>query len=99
MLYFWQKRCPSCDELKEKTFTDPQIVELSEQFTTLSIDGTQSGDPQIREMLREYGVYGFPTIIFLDSDGNVVKDRTLIGFVPPEDLMENMLAIMANEEN
>ncbi len=48
---------------------------------------------------KKYGVYGLPTLIFLDNEGNVMKNYTIEGFVPPEILSDIMTNVMNEIQN
>jgi len=93
MIYFWQERCPSCDLLKARTFPDEGVLAEQDRFVCAAIDGTRWDARQRSEMREKYGVWGFPTIAFIDSRGQVLKERTIVGYVNAERLLEVMQGV------
>ncbi len=71
--------CLSCTELDEFTFSSPEVIKRSTHFTMLKVDAT-SPSKELKKITDKYKVYGLPTIIFLNSQGEVVKELTLTGF-------------------
>lgn len=64
MLLFDQKGCYYCDELKEKTLSNPDVIsKLNEGYITVIIDINEQ--PKVAS---KYKVFGTPTAIFLDSN-------------------------------
>jgi thiol:disulfide interchange protein DsbD len=57
----------------------------------IKVDVTQSGNPIDESLLKQYGVKGVPTVVFLDADGIERKDLRLVDFLPPE----SFLGVMA----
>lgn len=93
MIYFRQDFCPVCEELKGTTFRDPGVAEESERFVCVRVDGTRWPPATQRLMREQYGVYGFPTIALVDSEGKVARDRRLEGYVSPGRLLGAMRAV------
>lgn len=93
MLYFWQDACAPCEELVDVTFRDPGIVaRLQRDFMPVAlhirgdrevtwIDGRTMSEKRFAGML---GVWGTPTLIFLDEHGGVAL--RLAGYVSPAQL-------------
>ena len=64
MLLFDQKSCYYCDELKEKTLSNSDVIsKLNEGYITVIIDINEQ--PKVAS---KYKVFGTPTAIFLDSN-------------------------------
>jgi len=93
MLYFWQERCPNCDRLRASTFTDPRVQEEMRRFVCVAIDGTHWDAATRARMPRQYGVTGFPTIVFLGPGGRPLPGHTLVGYVDAERLLEAMRSV------
>ncbi|MEK7804678.1 MAG: hypothetical protein AAB264_03105, partial [Planctomycetota bacterium] len=53
----------------------------------IKIDCTNSNDPKIKQLWDKYGVVGLPTIVFVGRDGNVLKDKTITGFINPREFL------------
>ena len=85
---FFAEWCPICHELDRTIFSLPEIQAKLAQVTTLRMDATDQDDPQVQAILQEYGIEGFPTIIFLDSHGQEIKDSRIIGFLTPREFLQ-----------
>jgi thiol:disulfide interchange protein DsbD len=49
------------------------------------VDATNQDDPAVQDIAQEYGIEGLPTVVFLDSHGQEIKDSRVIGFVTPRE--------------
>jgi thioredoxin-related protein len=91
MLYFWQDGCPSCRKMKETTFAERAIVDETrarfvpvalQVFGERELQWTDGRKMREKELARELGIRGTPTLVFLDENGAVVLRR--VGYVSPE---------------
>ncbi|MDM5271172.1 protein-disulfide reductase DsbD [Sulfurovum sp. zt1-1] len=80
---FGKDSCTACKELEEITFPDPAVQEQLKHFTFIKVDLTANTDDD-KAMLKEYGLFGTPNIIFFDKNNNYLPEKSLTGFVPPE---------------
>jgi thioredoxin:protein disulfide reductase len=71
--------CVACRELDMYTFSDQRVLERLEDFVTIKLDFTNQSS-ETRALQQQYGIVGLPTVIFLDSSGNELVDRRLLGF-------------------
>lgn len=86
---FFADWCLACHELDEKTFSDPEIQKSLTQFTLIRFDATQ--DSEILNKLRaQYSIVGLPSVIFYNSKGEWLKDKTLNEFETPEKFKERL---------
>ncbi|MCU0639059.1 MAG: thioredoxin family protein [Candidatus Krumholzibacteria bacterium] len=92
MIDFSADWCVPCHELEMITFSDPAVLSLSGKITTLKVDLTRSGERE-KELKKEFGIVGVPTIIFFDASGSEVPGSRITGFVGPEVLLEKMKTI------
>ncbi len=92
MIDFSADWCVPCHELEMISFTDPAVLSLSEKLATLKVDLTRSGERE-KELKKEFGIVGVPTIIFFDASGNEVPGTRITGFVGPEVLLGKMKTI------
>ena len=47
----------------------------------VKIDCTNANDPKVKQLWDKYGVVGLPTIVFINKDGTIARDKTITGFV------------------
>ncbi|WP_454875528.1 protein-disulfide reductase DsbD [Paraburkholderia xenovorans] len=80
MVDFYADWCISCKELERFTFTDARVVSEFAHWKLLRIDVTKN-TPEDAEMLRRFGLFGPPALIFYDRNGRQQVDAQLVGFV------------------
>ena len=78
---FYADWCGYCKELNKVTFTDQKVKEkFAQKYVLVKINGDLYPD-----LTSKYKVYGYPTLLILDSNGNEIKRQT--GFVSATDLL------------
>ncbi len=91
---FYADWCTPCRELEEVTFHQPDVVRLAEKnFTMVKVDVTKGGNPYHEELLKNYGVKGVPTIVFIDAQGQERADLRLVDYLPAEQFLLRMQSI------
>jgi thiol-disulfide isomerase/thioredoxin len=79
--------CKWCIELDNKVYSKPEIGEFANaKQINYKIDA-ENGEGI--DFAKKYSVSGYPTILFIDSDGNEI-DR-IVGYVPVNDFKEMMI--------
>lgn len=89
---FGKKSCTACTELEEITFPHPKVQEQLKNFTFIKIDLTDNTDGD-KALLKKFELFGTPNIIFFDKDNNFLPEKSLTGFVPPEDFAKHLESI------
>jgi thiol:disulfide interchange protein DsbD len=83
MLDFYADWCVSCKEMEHLTFRDPSVHTRLGQALLLQADVTaNSADDQA--LLKRFGLFGPPGIVFFDPQGHEQTDARVIGYLPPE---------------
>ncbi len=85
LLDFYADWCGACHELEEKTYTNPECLELSKQFKLIKFDATDD-TPENQKILKKYGVQGLPTVMFINRKGDLLKKLTFTQFIEWGDL-------------
>ncbi len=80
MVDFYADWCVTCKELERFTFADPRVMNEFAHWKLLKIDVTKGTTEDIL-MLRHYGLFGPPALIFYDRNGEEQDDAQLVGFV------------------
>jgi thiol:disulfide interchange protein DsbD len=81
MLDFYADWCVSCKEMERFTFSDPQVAAQMAGMTLLKADVT-SNSAEHQALLKRFGLFGPPGILFFDQSGQEIAGTRVIGFVP-----------------
>lgn len=84
MLDFYADWCVACKEMEKYTFTDPLVHEALDNTVLLQADVTVN-DAKDQELLKHFGVFGPPTIIFFGTDGKPKDGYEVVGEMDAED--------------
>ena len=79
--------CTSCKELEHLTFSDPRVKKAWKDYVLIQADVTENTDDE-KALSKKFGLFGPPALIFFDENGNELKKKQVIGFIPPEELLE-----------
>jgi len=78
---FYADWCGYCKELDENTYTDTYVQQrLAQKYVLVKINVDQNPD-----LASKYKVYGLPTLVILDANGNEIKRQE--GYVTPSELL------------
>jgi thiol:disulfide interchange protein DsbD len=92
MLDFYADWCVSCKEMEKRTFSDPRIQAQFADMLLLQADVT-ANDGHDRALLRRFGLFGPPGIIFFDPAGSEIAGRRVIGYQGPEKFLSALDAV------
>ncbi|AOB34007.1 protein-disulfide reductase [Bordetella sp. H567] len=79
LLDFYADWCVSCREMEQFTFTDPAVAARMSRMLLLRADVT-ANNVDDRALLKRFGLFGPPGILFFNADGNQRADVRVIGF-------------------
>jgi len=89
MVDFTATWCSWCTKLKEEVFSTGDFKKVAgEKLVLVAIDADQN-----RELVDKYKVEGFPTILFLDTDGREIT--RVVGFKPLAGFLEEIAKLPA----
>ena len=78
---FYADWCGYCKQLDEDTFTNQNVKQkFVQRYVLVKINVDQNP-----ELASKYQIYGLPTMVILDSNGNVIKRQE--GFVSAGELL------------
>lgn len=89
MIDFFAEWCAACHELEEKTFSTDEFRTLSKGFRLLRFDATEDNE-KITQVLKKYQVKGLPTVIFINRNGDLLKELTFTQFLEMNELRSKM---------
>jgi thiol:disulfide interchange protein DsbD len=88
MVDFYADWCVSCIELENYTFSDTNVKKKLQEFTLIQIDVTKNNNND-KEILKEFGLFGPPAIIFF-KDGSELKNKRLVGFKDAKEFLAHI---------
>jgi len=75
--------CGWCKRLDQDTYTDVEVRKLAQSFVCVKVNGEQR-----RDLVEQYGVSGYPTIVFLNS--KLMEVKRVGGYQPPTRFVSSM---------
>ncbi len=93
ILDFSAKWCMSCKELEKDTFDDPKVKDELKNFTLLRVDVTSNSNEDKR-LMKKYGVFGPPVIIFFDKNHNELKNQKIVGYIQAKRFLSHIKEIL-----
>jgi len=86
---FGKDSCTACKELEHITFPDAKVKELLKDFTFIQIDLTANSDED-KALLKTFELFGTPNIIFFDKANTYMPEKSLTGFVGPDEFAKHL---------
>jgi thiol:disulfide interchange protein DsbD len=83
MLDFYADWCVDCKIMERRAFTDAQVHAALAGVVLLRADVT-ANDELDQELLKQFGLFGPPAILFFDANGTELRPFRLIGYSDPE---------------
>jgi len=93
MLDFYADWCVSCKEMERFTFADPAVAATMGKLTLLKADVTANTDAD-KELLKRFGLFGPPGIIFFDAGGREMADLRVVGFQPADVFLPSLERVL-----
>lgn len=84
MLFFHAEWCVDCGTMKRRTFTDPDVQQLLANAVLLDTDIT-ANDELDQALMRQYGLFGPPAVLFFDAEGRELAAHRIVGHSGPRD--------------
>ena len=95
ILDFYADWCVSCKEMEAFTFTDPKVHEQMNKAILVQADVTKN-DKLDRNLLKEFGLFGPPAILFFAPNGEEIRNGRVVGFMNKEDFHQHLLNVYNN---
>jgi thioredoxin:protein disulfide reductase len=93
MLYFGAEWCTSCKVLERGAFQDSRVQERLKTVKILKADLTEMKE-ESKELLKKFGLFGPPAILFFDEQGQEIKTARLIGEQESTHLVEHLNKVL-----
>ncbi len=92
MFIFTADWCDNCKKLDRDVFSKQDIAELLSVFNLYEVDMTANGDEDIK-MLKKYGFFGPPGMIFFDKNKKELSTHRLVGYKTKEEFIEHIESV------
>jgi thiol:disulfide interchange protein DsbD len=89
MLDFYADWCVSCKEMEKFTFSNAKVQQGLANVTLLQVDVT-ANTADDKALMKRFGLFGPPGMIFFDKSGNELKDNRVVGFLEADKFMEHV---------
>lgn len=93
MLDLYADWCVACKEFEQYTFPDPKVQHALTHSVLLQIDLTATGADQNIEIMGHFNVFGLPSILFFDLQGNELTQQRITGFMAADEFSAHIEAI------
>lgn len=94
LLDFYADWCVSCKEMEAYTFTDDDVQAALSNTVWLQADVT-ANDEADQALLKRFGVFGPPTIIFFDADGQQRHGYEVVGYMKAQDFARHVRQVFS----
>lgn len=92
MLDFYADWCVSCIEMEHYTFSDQRVQQALAGTVLLQADVTPNDDKD-KALLKHFGLFGPPGIIFYTAQGEELKAKRLVGFKPADEFLAHLQSL------
>ena len=92
MLDFYADWCVSCKEMEHLTFSDPAVQPRMANALLLQADVTDNS-AEAKALLKRFGLFGPPGVLFFDKQGREQADARVVGFVPAQGFVASLGAV------
>lgn len=85
--------CVACKEFEHYTFPDKEVQQALANTVLLQVDLTDTGSAQNIELMEHFNVFGLPSILFFDLQGNELSQQRVTGFMAAKEFSAHIEAI------
>jgi thiol:disulfide interchange protein DsbD len=89
MLDFYADWCVSCKEMERFTFSDAAVQAQLKNTLLLQADVTANSEDD-KALLKRFGLYGPPGILFFDAEGRELSDFRVVGYQDAKQFMQSL---------
>jgi thiol:disulfide interchange protein DsbD len=89
MLDYYADWCISCKEMEAITFTNSEVTNALSRFVLVQVDVTINNQ-QSQTLLKQFGLFGPPAILFFNGAGEEQKPLRVVGFMAPSRFLERL---------
>ncbi|MEM5480508.1 protein-disulfide reductase DsbD [Pseudoalteromonas fuliginea] len=87
--------CVACKEFEHYTFPDAKVQSEFSHYQLIQVDLTNSDNKTI-ELMEEYTVFGLPSILFFNTQGQELSMQRVTGFLNADDFAKHLAIVRAS---
>ena len=89
--------CVACKEFEHYTFPDERVQKEFSHYQLIQIDLTES-DSKTIALMEEYDVFGLPSILFFNTQGQELSALRVTGFLNADDFAKHLATVRASAQ-
>ncbi|MFZ6735937.1 protein-disulfide reductase DsbD [Undibacterium sp. Ji42W] len=89
MLDFYADWCVSCKEMEKLTFSEAKVKAKLDNMLLLQVDVT-ANNADDKALLKRFGLFGPPGIIFFDARGKEIPGQRVIGYQNADKFLQSL---------
>lgn len=89
--------CVACKEFEHYTFPDAKVQSEFSHYQLIQVDLTNSDNKTI-ELMEEYTVFGLPSILFFNTQGQELSMQRVTGFLNAVDFAKHLAIVRASAQ-
>ena len=93
MLDFYADWCVACKEMDRFTFHDPKVIEQLGNLTLLQVDVTANSADD-RALMKRFGLFGPPGMIFFDTRGKEIAESRIVGVLEARAFFDHVAKVL-----
>ena len=86
--------CIACKEFEHYTFNQPQVQQALANTVLLQIDLTDTGSASSIELMKHFQIFGLPSILFFDKNGQELTNNRVTGFMGADEFTAHIRRIL-----
>ncbi|CAB1277189.1 protein-disulfide reductase DsbD [Candidatus Nitrosacidococcus tergens] len=93
ILDFYADWCVDCKRMEVTTFQDPKVITALKNIVLLQTDVTDYDDKD-KALLKQFSLYGPPSILFFTPTGTELKQYRIIGIASPKQFLSQLRQVI-----
>ncbi len=89
MLDYYADWCISCKEMEAITFTNAEVAKAMSRYVLVQVDVTLNNQNS-QTLLKQFGLFGPPAILFFNAAGEEQKTMRVVGFMAPGRFLQRL---------
>jgi thiol:disulfide interchange protein DsbD len=94
MVDFYADWCVACKEMEHLTFKDERVRQWMSKASLIQADVTEV-NADTKALLKQFGLFGPPGIVFFDQKGAELSQSRVIGFQKAEEFVRSLMSVLS----